>query len=207
MKKFQMFGRHLNFKVNATEDNHPLCSITISPFGQMADTVLGRWAVGLTQGSISYSLHLGINFWARAIKHTHKRTKKKWKISTLTQKGGKNGWIFDFFRVFSRFTVNAILNPEWTDHRSLSSGHQIVVLSWKAIYMRWYSPFIPCWQCSNYVNGCHPFPGNSHFASGRWLTWIRGQCVPTEKTLCHVQKLLFPQEAMGWLPWVLGTML
>ena len=28
----------LNFKVNATEDSQLLCSITISPFGQMANT-------------------------------------------------------------------------------------------------------------------------------------------------------------------------
>lgn len=42
MKKFQAFERHLNFKVNATEDSHLLCSITISPFGQMADTKLDR---------------------------------------------------------------------------------------------------------------------------------------------------------------------
>ena len=37
-EKFQVFGRHLNFKVSATEDSHLLCSITISPFGQMANT-------------------------------------------------------------------------------------------------------------------------------------------------------------------------
>lgn len=40
VKKFQMFGRYLNLKVNATEDSHLLCSITMSPFGQIADTVL-----------------------------------------------------------------------------------------------------------------------------------------------------------------------
>lgn len=41
MKKFQMFGRHQNFQVTATKDSHLLCSITLSAFGQIGDTMLG----------------------------------------------------------------------------------------------------------------------------------------------------------------------
>lgn len=40
-EKFQMFGRHRNFKVTATKDSHLLCSITLSAFGQIGDTMLG----------------------------------------------------------------------------------------------------------------------------------------------------------------------
>lgn len=52
MKKLQMPGRHLNFKVSATDDGHSLRSTTVSPVWQMADTVLGGWARGPNQESL-----------------------------------------------------------------------------------------------------------------------------------------------------------
>lgn len=40
MEKFQILGKHQNFRVNAMEDSYLLCSIAGSPFGQIADAVL-----------------------------------------------------------------------------------------------------------------------------------------------------------------------
>lgn len=102
------------------------------------------------------------------------------------QKGGKNGWVFGFSEFFpgSQLIQFWILSESSIDP-CLSGNLE------SCIYEVVISPLIPCRQCSNYVDGCHLFPGNKYLAFGRFLAMIKGQCEPMEKTLRYVQKLLF----------------
>lgn len=40
MEKFQILGKHQNFRVNTMVDSYLLCSIAGSPFGQIADAMM-----------------------------------------------------------------------------------------------------------------------------------------------------------------------